>query len=534
MEAPEGEVADVFLSYARGTQRTARRIAASLRSCGFSVWFDEHLPAHRTFSEVIEEQLEAARAVVVLWSAEAVASQWVRSEANRARESGRLVQVRLDDARLPMPFDQVQCADLRKWSGAKGTDAWRTVEESVRALANGGDAPADGQPAGPSGVDRRTVAIAGGAAVVLALGGVAAWLELRGPELTPEQQLLLQKGLDALQQNDALDTELAPGAGAQAVALLTQATEATPHSAAAWGGLAMAYAVRSRASPPAERTGFEERSRSAAQRAFSLERNELRALAALRMLDRVYRNWLDAERAARRALELNPGFPIHIFLLSDVLGSVGRWREAAELSEKADRDRFLIPGADRKVIVNRWAAGKLQEADEALEQAVERWPEHPQVWRTRVAYLMYSGRPAEALQLLDSSERPPAIPAGLVNAAGATARALAGVADPPSAVRENLSYVSQVPDAALPAAAACAAVGDADTALALLRGYYFGEAPWATLAPEGGDSTRVTSQLFLPPMRNLWRDERFDSLLERIGLVDYWRKRGIPPDFRSG
>ena len=525
-------MADIFLSYARASHRSAKLIASKLRAGGFSVWFDEQLPAHRTYSDVIEEQLEAAKAVVVLWSAEAVRSQWVRSEANRARESGRLVQVRLDDARLPMPFDQIQCADLSDWSGARGAPGWRTVEDSVRALAGSEPAAADRPPTRSTNIDRRTVVIAGGAAAVLALGGFAAWNALREPELTPEQQLLLQKGLDALQQNDALDTELAPGAGAQAVALLTQATEQIPRSAAAWGGLAMAYAVRARASLPAERRGFEERSRSAAQRGLALQDNELRSLAALRMLDRVYRNWLDAERAASRAVELLPGFPIHIFLLSDILGSVGRYREAAELSETADRNRFLIPGADRKVIVNRWAAGKLQEADEALEQAVERWPEHPQVWRTRLAYLMYSGRPAEALRLLDSSERPPAISAGLLKAAGATARALAGAADASSAVQENLSYLSEAPDGALPAAIACTALGDLDTALALLRGYYFREGPWAALAPEGGDLERVTSPLFLPPMRNLWPDKRFDALLEQIGLVDYWRKRGIPPDFR--
>lgn len=110
-------MADVFLSYARNNLADARRIAAHLRSCGLSLWFDENLPAHRAYSEVIEEQLEAASSVLVLWSGDSVASQWVRSEANRGRERGRLVQVRLDDARLPMPFDQIQCADLRQWNG---------------------------------------------------------------------------------------------------------------------------------------------------------------------------------------------------------------------------------------------------------------------------------------------------------------------------------------------------------------------------------------------------------------------------------
>lgn len=525
---------DVFLSYARANAKAAKQVATALREQGYSVWLDEHLPAHRTYSDVIEEQLEAAKAVVVLWSGEAVRSQWVRSEANRARETGRLVQVRLDDARLPMPFDQIQCADLCGWSGATGASPWRRVEESVAVLA-GGERHGPATIASP-GVNRRNLLMAGGAAAAaaaVALGGVVAW---RGPsdsEGSPEAQLLLQKGLDALQQNDALDTEMAAGAGAQAVALLTKATEANPDSATAWGGLAMAYAVRKRAAPLAERSGYEARSRSAAQRAFSLEKNELRALAALRMLDRVYRNWLEAERATRIALKFHPSFPIHIFLLSDVLGSVGRWREAADVSIRADRTRFLIPGADRKVIVNLWGAGKLQEADEALRQAIERWPEHQQVWRTRIAYLMYSGRPADALALLDSAERPAAVPPGLVAAARATGEALAGIVHSSAAVQANLAYVRDHPNSALQAAQACCAVGDHQTSMSLLRGYYFGEGEWGAVAPPGGDQDRHTAPLFMPPMRALWPNRQFDGLLRRIGLSDYWRQSGTRPDFRS-
>ena len=70
---------DVFLSYARSSLASARRISDALELAGYSIWFDEDLPAHRPYSDVIEEQLEIARAVVVLWSREGVQSQWVRS-----------------------------------------------------------------------------------------------------------------------------------------------------------------------------------------------------------------------------------------------------------------------------------------------------------------------------------------------------------------------------------------------------------------------------------------------------------------------
>ena len=75
-------------------------------------------------------------------------------------------------------------------------------------------------------------------------------------------------------------------------------------------------------------------------------------------------------------------------------------------------------------------------------------------------------------------------------------------------------------------------MGDATTSLHLLAGYYFGEGEWAGLAPPGGDQDRLTSPLFQPPMRSLWRDPRFGGLLKRIGLEDYWRKSRTIPDYR--
>ncbi len=91
---------EVFISYARSSEVQARRIAELLRSLGLSVWWDDDLPAHRSYGDVIEERLRAAKAVLVLWSADAAKSQWVRAEADAARNAGTLVQIesRRDDA----------------------------------------------------------------------------------------------------------------------------------------------------------------------------------------------------------------------------------------------------------------------------------------------------------------------------------------------------------------------------------------------------------------------------------------------------
>ena len=90
---------------------------------------------------------------------------------------------------------------------------------------------------------------------------------------------------------------------------------------------------------------------------------DLSAQLVKRGMSPVYRNWIDAEQSARRALSKNPKFPILLFVLSDVLGNVGRWRDATELSNRLDRKKFLLPGAERKAIINLWSAGDLQTAE---------------------------------------------------------------------------------------------------------------------------------------------------------------------------
>lgn len=128
-------MADVFISYARSsTAKQAQCVAETLRAHGYSVWIDHDLPAHRIYSRVIEEQMAAAKAAVVIWSADAVQSEWVLSEANRAREDHKLVQVTIDKARLPMPFDMIQCADLTGWLGDIDAPGWRQVVASIGDL----------------------------------------------------------------------------------------------------------------------------------------------------------------------------------------------------------------------------------------------------------------------------------------------------------------------------------------------------------------------------------------------------------------
>ncbi len=127
-------MAEVFISYARSTAGQAEKVAQALRELGHDVWRDDQLPAHRPYADVIEERLRAAKAVLVLWSAEAVKSQWVRAEAEVGREAGTLVQASLDGTSPPLPFSQIQCAVLSGPAPGKETAGWRSILASLSEL----------------------------------------------------------------------------------------------------------------------------------------------------------------------------------------------------------------------------------------------------------------------------------------------------------------------------------------------------------------------------------------------------------------
>src|SRR5258707_1999947 len=130
-------MSEIFISYARSTADQAQAIAEALRGLGYGVWRDDELPAHRAYAKVIEERLQAAKAVVVIWSAEAVKSEWVQSEADTARTDHKLVQLTVDGAKLPRPFDRIQCADMTGWAGDLDAHDWKKVVASVAELIGG-------------------------------------------------------------------------------------------------------------------------------------------------------------------------------------------------------------------------------------------------------------------------------------------------------------------------------------------------------------------------------------------------------------
>ena len=177
------KVVDVFISYSRDNQQLVRRLAEAVKREGYSVWWDDELPAHLAYGDVIAEQIGSAKAAIVVWSEKAAASEWVRAEADVARNQKKLIQASLDDRMPPMPFNQLHFVSIRDWRGEADHPGWRKIKESLAALCGelgvertAYPMPTSPPPPAPHKWHRLLIAVIAFSFLVIAGAGLFAWL----------------------------------------------------------------------------------------------------------------------------------------------------------------------------------------------------------------------------------------------------------------------------------------------------------------------------------------------------------------------
>ena len=176
-------MATVFLSYDHDDVERAAPIAAALEKAGHSVWWDRHIHGGAAYNDEIEAAVEAASAVVVLWSERSVRSTWVRDEAAEGRDQNKLVPVLLDAVKPPMGFRQFQTIDFSKSGRTPSASSLQQILGSIDKVGGVSHARSPAPAPTPSmrlpgGISRRaSLAIA---AVVLAAFALALFLISRG------------------------------------------------------------------------------------------------------------------------------------------------------------------------------------------------------------------------------------------------------------------------------------------------------------------------------------------------------------------
>jgi ABC-type branched-subunit amino acid transport system substrate-binding protein len=101
-----------MISYSSANFDAVSAFADALLARGYTVWYDRHDLSSVDpdgYRAQISKAIDAAKAVIVVWSDTAAASEWVRAEAEHARRLRRLMQVMLagtDHTRIPKPYGE--------------------------------------------------------------------------------------------------------------------------------------------------------------------------------------------------------------------------------------------------------------------------------------------------------------------------------------------------------------------------------------------------------------------------------------------
>jgi DNA-binding winged helix-turn-helix (wHTH) protein/tetratricopeptide (TPR) repeat protein len=387
--------------------------------------------------------------------------------------------------------------------------------------------PVKSEPAKPS---RRW--ILGGAIAAVGVAAIGVRMALK-PRIDPRFTELMDLG------NKSLRMGLA-AASAKGVEYFEQAVALYPDNAEAWGLLALArgYVVDGIA---AQGAGIAvEESEQAARRALALDPREPNALTALALLQRKLDDWFTTDRKLRDVLAIAPDNMAASSQLVAILQAGGYYKESWDLNEKAIAIDPLRPGLQYRRAFKLWIMGRPVEADQVIARALELWPTHPQVWNARLIISAFTGQTQSARALIHDKSVASQMIAPISVAIwekSLTALDTRSASDVALARTANLAAAAQSTGIAVHAIMILAELGEVDAAYSVIDGLLLRRGQLATRStPEGGMSPasdplwRQTQWLFTPATMSVRADPRFNALCDAIGLSEYWRMRGIPPD----
>src|SRR3954447_25203182 len=150
-------MSDVFVSYKAEDKRRIRPLVEALQAEGYSVWWDEQIGGGAAWRQTIEQELNDAKCVIVVWSKRSVGPDgtFVQDEATRAQQRRVYVPVTIDKVHLPLGFGETQALPLTGWHGDRADPHYQAVLAAVRRNV-GGRRRASSSPLRQPKVDRRT------------------------------------------------------------------------------------------------------------------------------------------------------------------------------------------------------------------------------------------------------------------------------------------------------------------------------------------------------------------------------------------
>ena len=295
----------------------------------------------------------------------------------------------------------------------------------------------------------------------------------------------------------------------KAIGYFEEAVQKEPTYAAAYAATAFGYlqlaAALVEAVPPRE---VLPKARAAALKALELDETSSEAYEVLGWIALAYDwDWEGAERAFRRAIELNPSYPPPYMWLSQYLNVAGQHQEALALIRNAQRLDPLSPHIQWSLAETSMLAGAVEQSAEQCEKGLDL---HPDFWPLHTLLgeiYLRQGKHDRALESLErgveiSKHHPHAL------AVLGSTYALTGRRPESLKVLAELKELSQrryLSPANI--ARVYASLGENEQALTWLEKAYSERSSWMT---------RI--HLWGPELGNLRADTRFQDLLRRMNF----------------
>lgn len=385
----------------------------------------------------------------------------------------------------------------------------------------------------PPALSRRALlagATAGGAMLV---GGIALWR--RPSEAMRQAAALVERG-DIVRRDDM------PDASEQGVGFYREALKLAPDDAATWGKMALALALVAEYATPAATAKAVHETQMAARHALDLQPGQPDARVALLRLAPHFGLWSAYEQGLRAVLADAPDNDAAQADLALLLMEVGRVDDAAALTDKLAQGEPLSPVFQYRHVYQLWARGRLAEADQVADRALQLWPRHPSVWLSRFWTFALTGRVPAARAMVEDSASRPEFPPATIRILQLSGRALAtrASADIAAAIEANVAGARVGQFGVVSATLTLPLLGATDVAYDVNRGYLVRQGDLVGSLRRPADqpaineqNRRKTMMLWMPSVAPLRADPRFMDLCRTIGLTDYWQRSGHGPDYLS-
>jgi DNA-binding winged helix-turn-helix (wHTH) protein/tetratricopeptide (TPR) repeat protein len=379
----------------------------------------------------------------------------------------------------------------------------------------------------PSNFSRRAL-FASSAAAITAAGAVGIWLAGRSGSDREFERLMkeAQAAVRKLRFDDGV------------ARTLEKAVAIRPKDAKAWGLLALVRSLHAQSlSGAPEESPSIPAAEEAIRKALSIDPRESNALLAMFELQGSTLDLATRDRKLRHIIGLDPSNVIAITELVGLLQSAGLNAESWSWNERALRIEPLSADLLGRRALKLWIAGRVAEADKVVDQVRALYPADGGTWWVRFLILALTDRAQAALAMLKGEPK-------MLDPALATMwEACLPALDQQSAMAIRtarnacLDAARKAGELAAHAVMILAALGEVDASFEIADGFLL----WrGKIVRQSEGSKEITNDaawrngvqwLFTPPCASMRRDPRFLALCYGIGLTEYWRSRGVRPDY---